>query len=191
MASLMDMVMSQLGGSAQQQIGTQLGANSSQVQSGLQAAVPMLMSALAGNASSPGGAQSLMSALDRDHDGSVLNDLQGLLSNPQAGQGAGILGHVLGDKQDAVHGAVAQHSGLDGAQVASLMAMVAPVVMGVLGSVKRQQGLDANGLAAQLNDTHQQAAQTHPDLMSLASQLLGHTQSGGVGALLNNLTGGR
>jgi hypothetical protein len=184
----MDMVMSQLGGNTQQ-IGAQLGANNSQVQSGLQAAVPMLMSALAGNASSPGGAQSLLSALDRDHDGSVLNDLQGLISNPQGGQGAGILGHILGDKQDAVHGAVAQHSGLNGAQVASLMAVVAPVVMGVLGNMKRQQGLDANGLAAQLGDAHQQAAQTHPDLMAMASQLLGHNAQGGVGGLLSSLMG--
>ena len=191
MASLIDMVMSQLGGGAQQTIGAQLGANGTQVQSGIQAALPMLMSALAGNASSPGGAQSLLSALDRDHDGSVLNDLQGLLSNPQAGQGAGILGHVLGDKQDAVHGAVAQHSGLDGAQVAQLMTMLAPVVMGVLGSVKRQQGLDASGLAATLSNEHQQAAQTHPDLMSMAAQLLGHSPRGGVGSLLNNVLGGR
>ena len=41
-------------------------------------------------------------------------------------------------------------AGLGKAQSAQLLAMLAPIVMGVLGSAKRSKGLDAGGLASML-----------------------------------------
>lgn len=46
--------------------------------------------------------------------------------------------------------AVGASSGLNGAQAGNLLAMLAPIVMGALGSAKRNGGLDAGGLAATL-----------------------------------------
>lgn len=148
MASLLDGLMQQLGGDTLRQIGTAIGADDATTHKAVGAALPALVGALAGNAQSPDGAASLASALDRDHDGSVLNDLPALLSG--GGSGGGILGHILGAKQGAVAGGIGAASGLDTAQSGQLLAMLAPIVMGALGSAKRSGGLDAGGLAAML-----------------------------------------
>jgi len=60
--------------------------------------------------------------------------------NPlSTGDGSKIIGHVLGNKQDAV----ANQSGLDLSAVVKLLPILAPIVLGMLGNQKRQQGFDA------------------------------------------------
>jgi len=66
--------------------------------------------------------------------------------------GGAILGHVFGGRRGPVEQGVGKASGLDAAQVAQLMAMLAPIVMGVLGRMKQTKGLDASRLPAALND---------------------------------------
>ena len=100
MSGLLDLLAGQLGGGTTQQISQQLGANPQQVQTAMQAAIPALVGALAKNAQTPQGAQSLASALERDHDGSVLDNIGGLLGAlgggaPSGGAGGG-LGSMLG-----------------------------------------------------------------------------------------------
>lgn len=195
MPGLMDLVGAALGGDTQRRIGAQLGADPQATGNAIQAALPMLLAGLARNASQPGGADALHQALRNDHDGSLLDDLGGLLGGSLGGRaanGPGILGHVLGDRQDAAQRAVAGSSGLNGTQAAQLMAMLAPIVMGVLGRAQRSQGLDAGGLASMLQGEHATAAQAQPGLMGLATQLLDRNNDGsmlddlmkGVGGLL-------
>ena len=50
---------------------------------------------MARNTSNQQGAESLHNALQKDHDGSILDNLGGFLNNAQSGPGAGILRHVL------------------------------------------------------------------------------------------------
>ena len=59
----------------------------------------MLVGALARNAQDPSKAGALSNALSRDHDGSVLDDVAGYLGRGDDADGDGILGHVLGGKQ--------------------------------------------------------------------------------------------
>jgi hypothetical protein len=126
--------------------------------------MPVLMSALASNARKPDGAQSLSSALERDHDGGILDDLGGFLSNPGSVNGAGILGHVLGGKQPTVEKGVAKSSGLDAGSVAKLLPILAPIVMGALGKKKRQDHLDGQGLSNMLGQERQQIEKTVPKM---------------------------
>ncbi len=147
MASLLDGLMQQLGGDTMRQLSAQLGADPATTQKAVSAALPTLLGALAKNAQSPDGAAALAGALDRDHDGSALNDIAATLG---AGGGAGILKHVLGGRQGAVQQGVGAAAGLSGPQAGQLLAMLAPLVMGALGSAKRSSGLDAGGLAAML-----------------------------------------
>jgi hypothetical protein len=192
MPGLMDLLGAALGGNAQQQLSEQIGANPQQTGNAIQAALPMLLVGLHQNAQQPGGAAALLGALQRDHDGSVLSNLGGLLGGQvggQAGNGAGILGHVLGDRQDAAHAAVGQASGLNGGQVAMLMTTLAPMVMGALGHLQRTQGLNASSLASTLQNEHASATQSQPDLMGLASQLLGGGAGGSGGGLDQMLKG--
>jgi len=147
MASLLDGLMQQLGGDTMRQLSTQLGADPATTQKAVSAALPTLLGALAKNAQSPEGAAALAGAIDRDHDGSALQNIAATLGG---GGGAGILKHVLGGRQEAVQQGVGAAAGLSGPQAGQLLAMLAPIVMGALGSAKRSGGLDAGGLAAML-----------------------------------------
>jgi hypothetical protein len=195
MPGLMDIITQTIGGDTMKQMSRQLGTSEQSTGTAVSAAVPMLLSALAKNSSSPQGANALLQALDKDHDGSVLNDLSGFLGNAQSGSGAGILGHVLGDRQDAAKGALAQVSGMNAGSAGQLLTMLAPIVMGALGRAQRQQGLDARGLGAMLQGEHQDLHKTAPEAMGLVTQLLG--QQGGesalneIGGMVGKLFGGR
>jgi hypothetical protein len=105
---------------------------------------------MARNTQNAQGASALASALDRDHDGSVLNNLDAFLRTPEQGKGAGILNHVLGAQRGRVEQYVAKSSGLNSGNSGQLLEMLAPLVMGSLGKQKKAQGLDAGGLAGML-----------------------------------------
>jgi len=161
--------------------------------------VPLLLSALSRNAQRPGGAEALSAALERDHDGSVLDNLQGFLGNYQESNGAGILGHVLGEKRPAVESALGQSTGLDSGQIGRVLEMAAPIVMGLLGRQQRRQGLDAQGLAGLLMNENQHIQRRAPEAQGLLSQLLDQDGDGSVAddlgkmgmGLLGNLLKGR
>ena len=158
MSSLLDLLSQQIDANTVNQISRQLGTDSASTQTAISAALPMIVGALGRNASSADGAQALNDALARDHDGSILNDLQGALSSGDiTTMGTKILEHVLGGKQVPVERGVSQVSGLDVNSTAQLLAMLAPVVMGALGQTKRQNGLDANDLSNMLNGVQKQA----------------------------------
>ena len=173
MPGLMDLLTQTLGGDTTSKISRQVGADPGATNAAIAAALPILLSGLTRNASQPGGADALHNALAKDHDGSILDNLGSFLGNPQAGSGAGILGHVLGGNQDTATNAISKTSGLDKQQVTALLVTLAPVVLGALGRMQRQKNLDANGLASTLGQEHEQHAQAAPDLMSMAAGLFG------------------
>ncbi len=180
MASLSEMLLSQLGGDSIRQIGAAIGADPTTARQAVGTAVPLLFSALAKNASSASGAASLLGALDRDHDGSVLDDLGSLLSSFQGGPGAAILGHVLGGQRGTVESGLANKTGLNAAAISQLLVVLAPMVMGMLGKAKRDQNLDVGGLSRTLQNEHEAATQASPDLGDLLGGLLGSGQGAGV-----------
>jgi hypothetical protein len=118
-------------------------------------AVPILVAALARNSADPQGASSLSNALARDHDGTILQDVPGAVRNYQDQPGDGILRHVLGDQRGEVGDVLTQVTGADGS---AILQMLAPIVMGVLGNMQRQQRLDAGGLASTLGQEREQLA---------------------------------
>ncbi len=149
--------------------------------------VSTLMGAMARNASTPEGAQSLNQALERDHDGSILDDLMGMVGNQGASAGAnnrmldgsGILGHVLGQRQKPATDVISKMSGLDSGQVGSLMTILAPVVMGMLGRKKRQDNLDSGGISDLLGGFVQQRKSADPG-MGLVERFLDQDGDGDI-----------
>ena len=160
MFSLQDLLGPQQGSEAVEQISQNVGAEPSAVNTAIQAALPMILGSLANNAATPQGAESLNTALEQDHDGSILGNLGGLGSMIFGGQQAappprqadagGILGHILGNNQAPVVQEVSNQSGLNSGQVAQILMMLAPIVMGYLGQQKQQQGVGADGLGGLL-----------------------------------------
>jgi hypothetical protein len=195
MDALTQQLMQQLSGPTAAKIGQQIGADQSTTTAALSAALPLLVSALANNAAEPQGAQALHQALAKDHDGSVLDDLSSFLSNPQVANGAGILSHVLGAQQPVVTQGLKQGTGLTSQQIAMLLQIVAPLVLGWLGKHQQQQGLDANGLASYLGNQQQIQQQSNPDMMGILNTLLDSNQDGSaiddVIGLAGKLLGGK
>jgi hypothetical protein len=189
MTQFMDVITQSIGGDTTRQISRQLGADEQTTQTAISAALPLLLTALARNSSNPEGAQSLHSALSQDHDGSILGDLGGLLGNPQASQGAGILKHMLGGRQPVAEQAVSRASGLDTQRTAQLLMMLAPIVMGVLGRQQRQAQLGPSALGASLGSERERLAQKSPDLMGMATQLLDSNHDGSFMDELGGIAG--
>ncbi len=178
MDTLTQQLLQQLTGGAASQIGQKLGADEQTTNSAMAAAIPLLVSALAKNASEPSGAEALYQAVAKDHDGSILNNMEGFLSNPEAANGAGILNHVLGSQQPAVTKGLTKNTGLSSEQISLLLQIAAPLVMGMLGKQQKQEGLDANDLSGLLGSEKQQAEEANPDLMSTLNTLLDLNQDG-------------
>ena len=134
MAELSDTLNQLLEGQTDQ-IGRRIGADGTQTRSAIQAAVPALLAALGENATRGDG---LKAAIARDHDGSILDQLDDYLGgkaqlSPRTTNGAGILEHTLGDRQTEVQRALSAKSGLDMSSIGSLLTLLAPIVMGMLG----------------------------------------------------------
>ncbi len=190
--SLLDMIQQQLDSRAVQQIGQRIGAEPAQTSQAINAAIPMLVAAMAKNASDPARASGLARALEEDHDGGILDNLPGYLNAPQgrAADGQGILRHVLGDRQGTVEQGLGKGTGLGAAQMAQLLPLLAPLVMAALGRVKRQQGLDAGGLAGVLGGEREQIQRQAPGLMGALGGLLDRDKDGSVVDDLGGLLGG-
>lgn len=170
--SLIENLTSQLGPGALSQVGKMLGTDDSKTADATGAAVSTLVAALARNASSPGGAESLHAALAKDHDGSLLDQPEQVVDRAQSAAGDGILRHVLGSKRAAVEAGLSQQTGLDSGSVGKLLTTLAPVLMGALGKTQRENNLDAGALAGLLGQERQQIEQRQPGAMGMVSKLL-------------------
>lgn len=146
MSSMTDMLLERLGDGGVEALSRSLGSNPQATKTAAAAALPMLFAALAKNAQSDEGATSLAGALDRDHDGSILDAVRGGFSDEMRRDGDGILKHVLGARRGMAEAGIAQASGLDSQQTSAMLAKLAPLVMGTLGHAKRSRNLDAGGV---------------------------------------------
>jgi hypothetical protein len=221
MSSLFDQLSQHVNSGTIGQIANQIGATPVQTQAAVSAAMPMLLGALARNSATPQGAAGILGALERDHDGSLLDSLGDLLggasgsgglgdiggmlggllggASPAAGSAGGggggtgggmmdmggaILGHVFGGKQGNVASTLGKSTGLQSGQILQLLAMLAPIVMAVLGKQNKQSGgLNQGGLADILGGAFQQSAAKAPPSVTHGSGAAG---AGGIGDLLSS-----
>lgn len=202
----MEILKSQLNDDLVGQLSQHIGAEPQQTAAAAEGVFATVLGGLANNASDSNGLSALGAALDRDHDGSILDDLAGIVGGmmsgnaPQSGamNGLGILGHILGDKQETAAAQIGQSSGLNMSQVMKLMPILAPIVMSVLGKAKQQGGLDLGTLAGILTGSAQNAQQGgFGDLLgSVLGSVLGGAQqqapqqNSGAGDLLGSVLGG-
>lgn len=153
MENVTKLLMSQLGENGLETLAGKSGGDKTKVSQALEGAVPSLLNAISGNTKSVAGADSFLMALEKDHDGSILNDMGGYLKEPQKANGAGILKHVLGDKRKEVETNLAARSGLSVDNTGGLLETVAPLIMGFLGKQKKQAGgaLNASNISGILS----------------------------------------
>lgn len=172
MASILETLFKQLSGGGMKQLSQQIGAEQKQTEEAVSTALPTLLAALSRNASKSEGASALLGALQRDHDGSVLENLAGYLQQGKTDDGDGILRHVLGNRRNVVERGLSQTSGLDTASSNKLMSLLAPMLMGALGKQQRQEGLGADALAGLLTREQQTVEKTAPQEMGMIGRML-------------------
>lgn len=144
MAGILDLLNSDLGKTIISGVSGSTGQDVGKTGSVLTMALPVLMKAMERNASTPQGAEGIMGALKK-HDGGILDNLGGLFNGgvdeAVKQDGAGILGHILGNKQQGVEKVIGEKAGMDIGGVANILKVAAPILMGVLGKQSRQQNV--------------------------------------------------
>lgn len=130
------------------------------------AAVPALIGSLAGAASKPGGAATLDAAV-REQEPDILESLPGILASGSQQDlirnGTNMLQTVLGPStMSSLASAVGKFSGMSQGTSSSLLGMLAPAVLGLLGKQKQQKGLDAAGMARLLGEQKQYVQDAMP-----------------------------
>ncbi|QSX77319.1 DUF937 domain-containing protein [Agrilutibacter solisilvae] len=196
---LSDDLLNQLQGPQLAQISQQLGLSESQASGAVSAALPLLLGALGRNASQPQGADALYGALERDHAGLDIGSVLGSALGG-GGQGAEILGHIFGNRQEGAARGLGSATGLGSSQAGSLLKMLAPIVLAYLAKRTFSQGrASPQALGQTLGDEHEQIRQRgglgggllgavldrdgdgdtdFSDLIGLAGSALGNRQPG-------------
>jgi len=153
MSGILDLLQGPMGKMLVDGVGSQLGMGEEKAGSAIQTALPLILGAMKNNASSPEGAEGLLKALDNEkHGGGILDNLGSILGGGGIDEdvledGAGILGHVFGGKEENVANAVSKTSGIDLSQAMNILKVAAPFIMGYLGKEKKaKQVSDQGGL---------------------------------------------
>jgi len=135
-----------------------LGENKAGVAAAAVGALSALLLGLMRRSTEPGGSEQLLQALkDGKHDGSLLNDLGELLAGGPATTGLASSGKVVldslfGEKATGVADMVATAGGIAKTAGFSLLAILAPIVMGALGkTLQTQSAMNPASLAFLLN----------------------------------------
>lgn len=117
-------------------------------------AVSAIVAGLTEKSKSGSGADAIFDSLD-DFDGILVDQLGGLLqggNHPELlRRGASVLAAIFGDKQSGLLDILARVGGIAPTKMSTLMGLLAPIVMSVLGRQRRESGLDAGGVANLLN----------------------------------------
>ena len=176
---ILKLITSQMGDGAISKLSELTGESPDKTGNAIQVAVPTLLNALNNNSNSSEGAAGILGALDRDHDGSILDDVMGFLGNSDGSDGNGILKHLLGDKRDVVENGLSQKAGISSGSMSKILAMLAPIIMGYLGRQKKENGINSSGGISDL-------------LTSVVGGLANNGGSGGldIGDILGMLGGG-
>lgn len=140
---LIDGINQQLSEERVKRISDRIGSDPTLTRAAIDEAVPLLLGALGAEAQDPNAAPGLKRALAEDHNGALLDDLDDYLDGRVSGRkadGTGILEHVLGDRRPAAEQALASKTGLDMTSIGPLLAMLAPIVMNMLGRRQQHEG---------------------------------------------------
>ena len=137
-----------MGNDAVGAISDNLKIDSKQVSSVITSALPTLLGAMQKNASTEGGAASLAKALG-DHAGNAGNIINNLKSGDLT-DGNKILSHIFGGSLGNVIGGISQKSGASTSNVTSILALIAPSLLALLGKNQQGSGTNAAGLAGML-----------------------------------------
>jgi hypothetical protein len=190
--SLIDLLTGNTGNEVAQQAENKFGVNRNQILALLAVAAPLVISYLRKKSQDSNEAEALNNALDKDHDGSILNDSSQL--EARQAEGGSILSHIFGGEKQNVENQLSQNTGISIDKIGPVLAMLAPVIMGYIGKEKQQNNVGAGGLGDLLggilgNASNQAQSQPSSPLNDILGSVLGGGQSQSSGNPLNDILG--
>lgn len=196
--SLIDLLTGNTSNQVAEQAENKFGINRNQVIALLAVATPLIISYLRNKSQDAKEAEALNSALDKDHNGSILNDPSQV--EARQAEGGSILDHIFGGQKSTVENQLSQNTGISIDKIGPILAMLAPVVMGYIGQQKQQSNVGAGGLGDLLggilgNASNQAQTQQSSPLNDILGSVLGNggqTQSSGnpLNDILGSVLGG-
>ena len=192
--SLLDLITGSTGNQVAQDAENKFGISKGQMIGLAAVAVPLIVMYLKNKSEDADEAESLNKALDKDHNGSILNNPSQALEKES--EGNSILDHIFGAKKNAVESSLASQTGISMSTIGPLLATLAPIVMGYIGKQKQESGVSSGGGLSDLlggilgkasNDA--QAEPSNP-LNDILGGLLGGGNNQSGGNPLNDLLGG-
>ena len=214
---LLDLLTGNAGNQVAENAENKFGVSKNQLIALLAVAAPLVISYLRNKSQDSNEAESLNNALDRDHDGSILDNPSQVEERQQ--EGGSILDHIFGQQKNTVENSLSEQTGISMNKIGPILAMLAPLIMGYIGKEKQQSNTGAGGLGdllggilggaqnqVQQQDSNplkdilgqvlgggQQQASNNP-LNDILGQVLGggqqQQQQGGLGGLLGSILGG-
>lgn len=190
--SLIDLLTGNTGNQVAEKAENKFGISKNQILALLAVATPLVISYLRNKSQDNKEAEALNNALDKDHDGSILDDTSQL--EARQNEGGSILSHVFGSEKGNVENQLSQNTGISIDKIGPILAMLAPVIMGYIGKEKQQNNVGAGGLGDLLGgilggaQTQAQQQQSNP-LNDILGNVLGGGQSQSSGNPLNDILG--
>ena len=214
---LLDLLTGNAGNQVAESAENKFGVSKNQIIALLAVAAPLVISYLRNKSQDSNEAESLNNALDRDHDGSILDNPSQVEERQQ--EGGSILDHIFGQQKNTVENSLTEQTGISMNKLGPILAMLAPLIMGYIGKEKQQSNTGAGGLGDLLggilggaqNQVQQQDSNPLKDILGqvlgggqqqasknplndILGQVLGggqqQQQQGGLGGLLGSILGG-
>jgi outer membrane protein OmpA-like peptidoglycan-associated protein len=153
---ILDALKSAFGAPVTRQVSTVFGDSEEATRTGLRSSFSALLAGVLHKSTTPGGAEEVYRTVTSDSvDPTLPSRLPGLLSNRGSlenslSNGESMLSSIFGNRTSNVSQAIAESSGLKPSSATGLLAMAAPMLMGVLKKHVTQNNLDARGLGSLL-----------------------------------------
>jgi hypothetical protein len=169
-------------------IAAQSGLNKAELSSGLESAIPAVLGLLGNHRSQLEG---LLSSLDKNKNGSFIDDLLGMLQPGQAAGGSDFnpLSMLLGGLSGKLGQSLSTSSALSGDQLSKLIQTSLPSILSHLKSHAGSMGLDDDQLNSALAREKDHAKSTHSGLASLFDQDGDGQVMDDIGSLVGKLFG--
>ncbi|MBR0735488.1 DUF937 domain-containing protein [Bradyrhizobium liaoningense] len=164
------------------QIASFLGMDRGAAQKAAVAAIPTILASLSDLVGTPAGANQLSKLLSQQQGGNPMDLLRDSGAPGLAQMGSSMLSGLLGGRTtDTMARAIGSFAGMGDGGGKSLLAVVGPLVLGMLGKQQHDAGMDANGLASLLRSQKDQIMAAIPSGLSdhlSASGLIDKARSG-------------
>ena len=192
--NLIELITGNAGNQVASQAENKFGISKNQIIALLAVAAPLVISYLRKKSQEdPNEAEALNNALDKDHDGSILDNPAQVEARVQ--EGGSILDHIFGGQKAQVENQLSQNTGISMDKIGPVLAMLAPLIMGYVGKEKQSNGVNSGGglgdLLGGILGGAQNQAQAEPSnpLNDILGSVLGGGSQQSSGNPLNDILG--